>query len=287
MLTLDDADDAELVADWVELELSLGEASFSKSRVNAIVRDAGGTEPNEAFLSDVWRHLRRRGGLYSSVFFKIEGDLASRRDDVNESRLEYETCLFFSLYGASSETGADPKLFERICAEAIADYIGGDVFVFGWPALPNIQKAIGDRVQQVAKLLNERFVEAPAARYKDRGVDIISWLAFAEPDFVSRRSGQLVMLSQCAAGHDWRGKTRELPMASWKEYIHWASSPIPAFAVPCIITDDHWHEVAKEVEGLVFDRVRVMTHLPKGVKDDTLKADLQKWRDEQIEEHRV
>ena len=31
MLTLDDADDSERVADWVELELSLGEPSFSRA----------------------------------------------------------------------------------------------------------------------------------------------------------------------------------------------------------------------------------------------------------------
>jgi hypothetical protein len=287
MLTLDDTDDAERVADWIELELSLGEVSFSKSRVNAVVRDASGTEPSEAFLSDVWQHLRRRDGLYSVRFFELHGDLVYRRDDVSEGRLEYETCLFFSLYGASSQTGAEPKLFERMCAEAIADHMSGEVFVFGWPALPDVQTAIAARVRQVAEQLKERFVEAPGTQYKDRGVDIISWLPFAEPDFASRRSGQLVILSQCAAGHDWRSKTHELPMASWTQYIHWASDPIAGFAVPCIITDDVWHDVAREVKGLVFDRVRVMTHLAKGVEDADLRHDLQIWRNEQIDEHRA
>lgn len=287
MLTLDDADDAERIADWIELELSLGEASFSKSRVTAIIRDASGTEPNESFVSDIWRHLRRRGGLYSSQFFEIEGDLVARLDDVKEGRLEYEVCLFFSLYGASTETGADPKLFERMSAEAIRHHMNGDVFVFGWPPVPNVQKAIAERVQQAAKLLNERFVEAPGTQYKDRGVDVISWLPFAEPDYASRRSGQLVVLSQCAAGHDWRGKTRELPMQSWTQYIHWALDPIAGFAVPCVITDDIWHDVAREVRGLVFDRVRLIRHLPQGVKDSGLKTDLETWRSEQIDEHRA
>jgi hypothetical protein len=287
MLTLDNADDTELVADWIELELSLGEASFSKSRVNAIVRDASGAEPSEAFVSDVWRHLRRRSGLYAAQFFEIHGDVATRRGDVAEGRLEYDVCLFFSLYGASTQTGADPKLFERMSAEAIGHHINGSVFVFGWPVLPDVQTAIAERVQQAANLLRERFVEAPAARYKDRGVDVISWLPFAEPDFANRRSGQLVVLSQCAAGHDWREKTHELPMASWIQYIHWASDPIPGFAVPCVITDDIWHDVAREVKGLVFDRVRVVRHLAQGVKNSSLKNDLETWRGEQIEEHRA
>jgi hypothetical protein len=287
MLTLDDADASESVADWLELELSLGEASFSKSKVSSIVRDAVGVEPSEAFVSDIWRHMRSRAALYSAQFFAVDGDVLVRRDDVVEGRLEYEVCLFFSLYGASAQTGSDPKLFERMSAEAISHHINGPVFVFGWPVLPDVQTAIADRVQQVSKLLRERFVEAPGLRYKDRGVDIISWKPFAEPDHANRRPGQLVMLSQCAAGHDWRKKTRELPMASWTQYIHWATDPIPAFAVPCVIDADIWHDVAREVEGLVFDRVRLVSHLPKGVQDSSLKAALEVWRTEQIEEHRA
>src|SRR5690349_17895449 len=100
MLTLDDAEASELVADWLELELSLGEASFSKSKVSSIIRDTSGIEPSEAFVSDVWRHMRARAALYTSQFFEVNGDVVIRRDDVVEGRLEYEVCLFFSLYGA-------------------------------------------------------------------------------------------------------------------------------------------------------------------------------------------
>jgi hypothetical protein len=287
MLTLDDADTPERVADWLELEVSLGEKSFSKSTVASIVRDASGTESSETFISDVWRHIRARGALYSVHFFEVHGDVLVRRDDVVEGRLEYEVCLFFSLYGASSQAGSDPKLFERMSAEAIAHHIGGPMFVFGWPVLADVQTAIAARIQQLSELLRDRFVEAPAIRYKDRGVDIVSWKPFAEPDHANRRSGQLVVLSQCAAGHNWREKTRELPMASWTQYIHWATDPMSGFAVPCVIDDNVWHDVAREVNGLVFDRVRLISHLSEGVQDSSLKAALEAWRDEQIGEHRA
>jgi hypothetical protein len=202
-------------------------------------------------------------------------------------RLEYQVCLLFSLYGASSEQGSDPKLFERMAAQAIGRYVGGQTFVFGWPVLQDIQTEIGARVRQVCDLLQERFVEAPATRYKDRGVDIISWRAFPEPLDTDRRSGQLVVLSQCAAGHDWPKKTRELPFASWIQYIHWATDPIPGFAVPCVIDDNLWHEVNREVRGLVFDRVRLVNFLPDGVGDNGLRADLESWQADQLEEHRA
>jgi hypothetical protein len=285
MLELDDAGDSERVADWIELELSLGEPSFSKSTVTSVIRDATGIEPGESFASDVWQYLRTRIALYSTPFFEIDADLARRRDDVTNGRLEYETCLFFSLYGAPQ--GSNPKLFERMSAEAIGHHINGPVYVFGWPVLADVEAAIAARVKEVSDLLRERFAEAPRASYKDRGVDIISWKPFAEPDYDNRRSGQLVVLSQCAAGHDWRKKTRELPIASWIQYIHWATDPIAAFAVACVIRDDLWHDVAREVEGLVFDRVRLVNYLPQGVQNAELRGALDQWRTEQIEEHRL
>src|SRR5580693_8712989 len=101
MLALNDADDAARVADWIELELSLGEASFSKSKVGSILRDAGGVDAPEAFISDVWQHLRRRIARYTTDFFEIHGDVIVRRADIVDGRLEYQICLFFSLYGAS------------------------------------------------------------------------------------------------------------------------------------------------------------------------------------------
>ncbi len=287
MLSLHDAEDASRVADWVELELSLGVASFSKSKLTSILSAACGADVGEAFASDVWRHLRGRIARYSTDYFEIHGDLATRRDDVVNGRLEYQICLLFSLYGASSEERSDPKLFERMTAHAIGQYVGGTSFVFGWPVLPDIQAEIGARVRQVCDSLQEKFAEAPAARYQDRGVDIISWKAFPEPSETDRRSGQLVVLSQCAAGHYWRKKTRELPLASWVQYIHWATDPIPGFAVPCVIDDDLWHDVNREVDGLVFDRVRLLNFLPEGVRDETLAKELESWQAEQVEEHRA
>jgi hypothetical protein len=285
MLALDDAEDSELVADWVELELSLGEPSFSRARMMSIIRDASGNEPGEAFISDIWRHLQWRLTMYGEKYFQFDDDLVVRNDAVMNGRLEYEVFLFFSLYGAP--TGSNPKLFERVTAEAIARHLGGEFFVFGWPVLQDVQTAIAERVKQLSELLRERFVEAPQSRYKDRGVDIVCWKPFPEPDFASRRSGQVVVLSQCAAGHDWRGKTNELPMGSWTQYLHWANDPIPAFAVPCVIVNNLWHDVNREVKGLVFDRVRLLNHLTAGVQQDGLRGELEEWRTEQTEDHRA
>jgi len=288
MFQLPDGDDAARVADWVELELCAGELSIAKSKVASLVEQSSGSEPGEAFLSDVWRHLRQRQERYSTTFYELHGSHVERRDDVHDGqRVAYETCLFFSLFGASAQHRSDPKLFERLTAEAVRNYVGGESFVFGWPVLPDIQVAIAARVQQVAIATRERFVEAPAERYKDRGVDIITWKPFEEPNLATRRTCQYVLLSQCAAGRDWRGKTRELPIKSWTQYIHWAADPCLSFAVSCVIGDDLWHDIAREVDGIVFDRIRLLNLLPEGVSDTGLGGEMLTWTLDQREEWRV
>jgi hypothetical protein len=116
---------------------------------------------------------------------------------------------------------------------------------------------------------------------------IISWRPFAEPEVSDRRSGQWVLLTQCASGHNWPQKTSELPIGSWVQYIHWATDPSVGFAVPCVVHDSVWHDITREVKGLIFDRVRLVNHLPNGVVNTELRAELEKWVGEQIEEHRV
>ena len=288
MFQLPDGENAERVADWIELELCTGGARMSKSKVSSIIEQSTGSDPGEAFLSDVWRHLDERRNRYATPFFDIQGTVAESQNTVHPgARLALEACLFFSLFGASSRHRSDPKLFERLAAEAIREYVGGESFVFGWPVLPNIQIDIAKRVQQVAAATCERFAEAPGKRYKDRGVDIITWKPFAEPDATARRSCQFVLLSQCAAGHDWREKTSELPISSWTQYIHWAADPGLSFAVPCVIGDDLWHDIAREVRGILFDRIRLMNLLPTGASEPGLARELDVWTLEQRDEWEV
>jgi hypothetical protein len=282
VLDLPDAEDADRVADWVELLLNVEGESISRSKLSSIIEQSLGSEPGETFVSDVWRHLQRREGLYATRYFEVVADIA-RAKDPGANAVEYRLCLLFSLYGASQQ-GTDPKLFERMSAEAICLYLGGSVFIFGWPVLSNVQPAIADRVRRVATLLNERFVEEPGIQYKDRGVDVIAWKNFVKPTDDAHRTGRLVVLSQCAAGRGWRTKTSGLPYKAWTQYIHWATDPMMGFAVACVVDDRVWHDVAREVDGIVFDRVRLLNSLPNGVTDAGLRSELTAYVDEQITE---
>jgi hypothetical protein len=285
MFELPDAELPETVADWIELELTRGEPSLSKAKVSSIVESVSGSEPDESFLSDVWRELEERQSRYSRHFFRCEKDLVLRSAD-EASRPEYTACLLFSLYGVSDEHRTDPKIFERLSAEAIRNYLQGKAFVFGWPVLQDVQADIALRVKDVAIASRERFVEAPASRYKDRGVDVVAWKPFVEHATNEHRSNQIVILAQCSAGGNWREKTTQLPYDSWTQYVHWACNPLRAFAVPRVIGANLWHDISKE-GGILFDRIRIINLLPNGVTQKELSVAIEAWIGNELEESKV
>jgi hypothetical protein len=161
------------------------------------------------------------------------------------------------------------------------------VFIFGWPVLPDVQADIAARVKDVAEAARERFVEAPAERYKDRGVDVIAWQPFDEHLAGEHRSSQLIILAQCAAGANWRQKTGQLPHKSWTQYIHWACDPLQGFAVPGVISSELWHDISRECGGILFDRIRILNLLPDGIPDGELKSAIDEWVASELEEAKI
>lgn len=276
MFDLPDAGSSETVADWIELVLAAGEPQLSRAKVSAIVEHESGAEPSEAFLADIWQELGDRESRYSRQFFHCDGDMVHRSLE-GEAPSEYIALLLFSLYGVSDEHRTDPKIFERLAAAAIRNYVQGKVFVFGWPVLPNVQVDIALRVKEVASATREKFAEAPAGRYKDRGVDVIAWRPFEEHAAGEHRSNQLVILTQCAAGKNWRQKTGQLPLKSWTQYVHWACEPLTGFAVPSVIPETLWHDISRESEGVLFDRIRIVNLLSGGVEDEELSIHITEW----------
>ena len=277
MFELPDAGSPETIADWIELELASGTDQISKSKVSSVIEAQTGSEPSEAFLSDIWRHLGYRQSRYSRPFFRCDEDLVVRTL-VGDAPKEYIACLLFSVFGVSEEHRTDPKVFERLVALAIQKYLHGKAFVFGWPVLPSVQTDIALRVQDVAAASRERFIEAPPLRYKDRGVDVIAWAPFEEHQGGDHRSGQVVILAQCAAGANWRQKTGQLPHKAWNQYIHWACEPLRGFAVPAVIPPELWHDVSKECDGVIFDRIRIV-NLTEGDtdQDEELSGQMEQW----------
>ncbi|MCM2308652.1 MAG: hypothetical protein NDI91_14430 [Sulfuritalea sp.] len=273
-------DDRSSVADWVELELALDPTrnSISKAVVSAVLEQEMGANADEAFLSDVWRLLERREELYRNPPFEVNDDLVARRNDVAVHDV-YVACLLFSLYGVRTSR-TDPQLLERIAAICIEKYLHGTSFVFGWPPLDGIPKKIGERLALLASSMRERLADYPQDKYKDRGVDVVSWKAFVDEDYGQHRSGQVAILTQCAAGQDWASKKGDVPIDAWKQYIHWASPPIRGFVVPGVVQDENWHDMSVDC-GLIFDRARLCNNLPDPFPDADLLTSMHNWIEEE------
>lgn len=185
-----------------------------------------------------------------------------------------------SLFGVQGNTQPPAKLFERLTCEAIGRYLSGSGAVFGSPSdqdetQDKRESQIKRRIKKFADDLKERFCEAPPSRFNDRGLDVIGWIPFSD-----ERSGQVVVLLQCAAGHNWRDKL-PVPIDAWLQYVHWACNPLKAFAVPCVVDEKDWHEMSKD-KGILFDRVRILNLLSDGVKDPALCNELDSWVTNQL-----
>jgi hypothetical protein len=207
MLEIKDPTSIESVADWVELNLAIGEHELSKSEVAIAIERNSGDDQAEAFLSSVWRELEDRQSLYATAFYKI-------KDSVVEwvfptpAPIEYVTCLIFSAFGVIGNTTIAGKLFERIARKAIENYLRGNADVFGWPfepTAPSDETKLKIMVSQLASKLNEKFSESPDSDFKDRGIDIVGWIPHHD-----HRSNQVVMLLQCGAGLHWAKKSQSL-----------------------------------------------------------------------------
>lgn len=284
MFELPDNTDYTLVADWVELQLTVDEGPLSRSAVSTRIESLTGSSP-DLLIAEVWAELRRRSLAYQPQRITVKDDLIYPVSPQNVSA-EYVACLLFSLYGMDRDHRTDPKLFERLVAEAIGNYLQGEVFVFGWPVMPGQDTDIRRRIRTLADRMCENFAEEPASRYKDRGVDVVGWKPFVEVEEAGHRGGQIVVLAQCATGANWDTKTTELPFDSWMDYIHWKSRPVKGFAVPKVIPKDRWHDISKE-GGLLFDRVRILNLLAKGVTDPNLALALSEWAEDERENARI
>lgn len=274
-------DDRSSIADWIELELEFDDSrsTLSKATVASVLGSLG-FDDDEAKLTDVWRLLERRSELYNPPPFQVSGDLVTKNDE-RPRCYPYTACLLFSLYGVRTQR-SDPKLLERIGAACISHYLDGKSFVFGWPVLEGIEINIQKRLEQLCDEMREKLAAYPQMHYKDRGVDIVSWKAFNEGQG-AHRSGQVVILSQCAAGQDWKTKRGDVPLEAWKQYIHWAAAPIRGFVVPGVVHDESWHDTSLDC-GLLFDRIRLFNNIPQPFLDDTLLDSIKEWVDQEIVE---
>lgn len=259
------------IADWVELHVALRQESIAQAEVLSVIEGAFGDEPDETMAAGVWQELETRATYYFPCPYDVDGlAILPRLPLSGLASVSYKICLVLSLYGSHSREVQD--FFEEICNQAINKYVGGNSQIFAWR-----DGNIAGKMRVLAEQMNEMLGRKPLPTDKDCGVDVVSWRPF--PD---RRSGQLILLTQCASGHNWATK-RSIPIQRWNQYFHWAVNPTPAFAIPAMVSQVTWHDKNCD-DGLFFDRARLI-NLLDGQNSAELEQGLNGWLAEWLEEN--
>nr|WP_299167518.1 hypothetical protein [uncultured Allomuricauda sp.] len=266
--------DINNVADWAEFYIAYLEESLSKAALSSAIEQSRGIEPPEDFITSVWSELEERSSKYgSSCPFNIDSLVIE--PSINWKLIpDYMLCLIFALEGNPNtdavSSAASGKLFERVSQVAVKNYIQGDCIVYGHPHEQTVSSIANT-------LLKEKFNQLPPSYRKDRNLDLFAWKSFDD-----ERAGQIIMLVQCAAGHNWKTKLTELSLRAWELYIHFAAAPIKGFTIPNIISNvEDLLEHSRDA-GVLFDRTRLYKNICVTEREDDFITELNTWCDTRL-----
>ena len=264
MYDIPDPNRVETVADWAEFYVMLNQSELSKSELRSYVEASSGLEPSDEFIDSVWMELDTRERLYGvDPPFRVQYGLIQPAFEWEE-RPEYMTCLIFSLEGNPTDSLSSGVLFERIANEAMRNFLDGESIPVGFP---NTREA-----KDIAAALNEHYMYEPPGYRQDRNLDVVAWKPFGD-----ERASQIVVLIQCAAGHNWTSKKTELTLDAWCKYIHFACKPVKGLAIPIVITDETILEEDSTDAGIILDRARIYRNVDINIISVDLKKDLTDW----------
>lgn len=199
----------------------------------------------------------------------MDGGLLETRADW-EDQIAYVFCLCLSYYGAHDDLPDDAharRMFEHVAKEAAQAFVRGEALRFGHPR----QSGIADAAQELPGAFNEAIDELcdridegdgfcpdkfdEPMQEKDEDVDIVAWR-----DFPDGAPGKLLLLGNCASGHNWPGKLNDLQT---KQFTHWMISGIDSpilrsFFVPHRIETigRRWASYNRK-DGILFERCRI------------------------------
>lgn len=265
MYSIPDPGSTENISDWAEFYLASQKDELSRADLSSFIEGSSGSETPDDFINSVWLELETRENLYGEKPpYCVQRGLVQPNIDWEEYP-EYMACLIFALEGNPVEPQKSGVLFERITSEAIGRFLGGESIAVGFPQ----NMAVVD----IATALGEKYCSDPPWYRKDRKLDVVAWKPFGD-----QRASQVIILIQCAAGHNWTQKKTEMNVYAWCKYVHFACEPIKGFAIPVIISDKERLEDDSADAGIIIDRTRIYRNMVEGsLKDSSLRDDLRKW----------
>ncbi len=148
-------------------------------------------------------------------------------------------------------------LFEFFCEIIIKNFFGekAKTMIFGTSS----ELTFKEKIETLISALNIKgtFKEPvnSLGMQKDGKLDIVVWIPFTD-----KREGDFIGFGQCKTGNNWRDSVGQLnPKAFWDSYSTCSPvfTPVKIFLVAesCY---ESWEEITRYVDGLFFDRNRLM-----------------------------
>ncbi len=252
--------------EWLELNLLKNNIPMSKSTICSL------TGEEEGAVDEWLSQLEVRNRLYKRPLYTIHNNRITPNFSWEEVP-EYFLCLFYSFNGANDNSGGT-GLFEKISAYALKNFLNGEVFVLGFPAGKTFNEYLDD-IGEVC--FEERLVPAHYS-YKDDGVDVVGYKSFDD-----RRSSNLYVLLQCAAGKHWTSK-RAIVMNRWLKYFQWyQDNLVQSISTVDFVEGIKW-EKHSSTFGMLMDRLRIYNFLYEKDVNQELRLEVRAWCEQKIAE---
>ncbi len=290
----------DILCDWIEASLSFNDLSFiSGSDVVDILCEEEIYESQDfawELVDSAFAELHRRQVCLSGgAPFNIRGKCVDKTKDWKHVPA-YAFCLSLSCikwypnWAASlvepgkkrpnySEQG---QLFELVASSALEKLLPGwKVERTGWA--PNNAKKIKEVVSEVSKMLREPARELTPWVSEDAneaGLDIVCYRSFDDA-----RAGLPTIFVQCASGKHHEHKLGTPDRKEWGKIIDFtAAFPLRSFVTPYVYTDGEFKRVSNKVDGLLLDRVRLLSAGSDGGEwlSASIKKNLCEWVEPRI-----
>lgn len=250
--------------EWLELNLLKNNRTLSKSTI-------GSLSGEEEAIVDQWISiLENRTLLYKNPIYTISNNKITPNYSWSDIP-EYFLCLYYSFNGANDYSGGT-GLFEKISAYALKNFLNGEVFILGFPAT----KSFNEYLDDIGDLCFEDRILPAHYTYKDDGVDVVGYKSFDD-----KRSSNLYILLQCAAGKHWTAK-RAIVMNRWLKYFKWYSDNlIQSISTVDYVESEKWDKHASTF-GMLLDRLRIYNFLYEKNVDAHLRSEVYQWCNDKI-----
>ena len=245
--------------EWLELNLLKNNRNLSKSTICSLSGE------DETIVDEWINILNSRINLYKQPIYSISNNIITPNYSWDQIP-EYFLCVYYAFNGANDYSGGT-GLFEKISAQALKNFLNGEVFILGFPA----GKTFNEYLDDIGNICFEDRILPAHYSYKDDGVDVVGYKSFDD-----KRSSNLYVLLQCAAGKHWDAK-KPINMNNWGLYIRWhRENIIQSISTVDFVENTRWNKRTSTF-GMLIDRLRIYNFLYEKNVDPTLRQEVTNW----------